>query len=152
MLNKAQVIGNIGQDPKVTQLSNGNGQMASFSVATTEKGYTTQRGVQVPERTEWHNIVVFGRLADVAAKFLHKGSKVYVEGKMRTRKYTDRNNVERYITEINAESLEMFDPKPQTATANYQQQAQPQTHQYGQQPSTYNGGNAPQVKDDDLPF
>lgn len=111
MLNKAQVIGNLGQDPKVTQLSNGNGQMASFRVATTERGYTTQRGVQVPERTEWHNIVLFGKLADVAAKYLHKGSKVYVDGKMRTRKYTDRNGVERYITEINADNLEMLDPK-----------------------------------------
>lgn len=147
MLNKAQVIGNLGQDPKVTQLSNGNGQMASFSVATTEKGYTTQRGVQVPERTEWHNIVVFGRLADVASKYLHKGSKVYVEGKMRTRKYTDRNNVERYITEINADSLEMLDPKPQAQ----QQAQQPVSGGYGygqaapsQQPN--------QNQDDDLPF
>lgn len=107
MLNKAQVIGNLGQDPKVAQVSNGNGKVASFSVATTEKGYTTQRGVQVPERTEWHNIVCFGRLADVVAMFLHKGSKVYVEGKMRTRKYRDRTGIERYITEINADSLEM---------------------------------------------
>lgn len=147
MLNKAQVIGNLGQDPKVTQLSNGNGQMASFSVATTEKGYTTQRGVQVPERTEWHNIVVFGRVAEVAAKYLHKGSKVYVEGKMRTRKYTDRNNVERYITEINADSLEMLDPKPQA-----QQQAQQLVsggYGYGQAAPSQQPN---QDQDDDLPF
>lgn len=149
MLNKAQVIGNLGQDPKVTQLINGNGQMASFSVATTERGYTTQRGVQVPERTEWHNIVLFGKLADVAAKYLHKGSKVYVEGKMRTRKYTDRNGVERYITEINADNLEMLDPKPQGT----QQAQQPQQGAYGyghataapQQPT-------PNQQDEDLPF
>lgn len=148
MLNKVQVIGNLGQDPKVTQLSNGNGQMASFSVATTEKGYTTQRGVQVPERTEWHNIVLFGRLADVAAKFLHKGSKVFVEGKMHTRKYTDRLGVERYTTEINADNLEMLDPKPQTQ----QQAQQPVSGGYGygqavppQQPILPN-------QDDKLPF
>lgn len=151
MLNKAQVIGNLGQDPKVAQVSNGNGKVASFSVATTEKGYTTQRGVQVPERTEWHNIVCFGRLADVAAMFLYKGSKVYVEGKMRTRKYRDRTGIERYITEINADSLEMLDPKPQTATSNYQQ-TPPQTQQYGQQQVAYNGDNATQVKEEDLPF
>lgn len=147
MLNKAQVIGRIGQDPKVTALASGNGQIVSFSVATTERGYTTQNGVQVPERTEWHNIVCFGRLADVAARFLHKGSKVFIEGKMRTRKYKDRNGIERYVTEINADSLEMLDPKPQ------QPSAPPQSGygNYAQAQAPLPTPPNPQ-DDDDMPF
>ena len=82
MLNKAQVIGNLGADPKVTIINNGQTKVASFSVATTERGYTTQSGVQVQEKTEWHNIVCFGKLADVVDKYLKKGSKVFIEGKM----------------------------------------------------------------------
>lgn len=113
MLNKAQVIGNLGQDPKVTPLNNGENKVASFSVATTEKGYTLRNGTQVPEKTEWHNIVCFGSLAEVASRYLHKGSKVFIEGKMRTRSYEDKQGIKRYLTEINAETLEMLDPKPQ---------------------------------------
>lgn len=115
MLNKAQVIGNLGADPKVTAINNGQSKVASFSVATTERGYTTQTGVQVPDRTEWHNVVCFGRLADVVGTYLKKGAKVFVEGKMRTRTYDDRNGVKRSIMEISAETVEMLDTKPQQA-------------------------------------
>lgn len=113
MLNKAQVIGNLGADPKVSAINNGQSKVASFSVATTERGFTTQAGVQVPDRTEWHNVVCFGRLADVVASYLRRGAKVYVEGRMRTRTYDDRNGVKRSIIEINAEQIEMLDTKPQ---------------------------------------
>lgn len=120
MLNKAQVIGNLGADPKVNVITTNSGQTkaASFSVATTERGYTTQNGVQVPDKTEWHNVVCFGKMAEIVERYLHKGSKVYVEGKMRTRKYEDRQGVSRSVMEIQAENLEMLDAKPQ------QQQAQ----------------------------
>lgn len=139
MLNKAQVIGHLGQDPKITQAR--NGVIASFSVATTEKGYTTRDGVQVPERTEWHNIVCFGRIAEVVQAYLKKGSKVFVEGKMRTRSYDDKNGVKRTIMEINAELLEMLDNKP--TTPQQRQAYQPQQPQPTEQQKK---------ADDDLPF
>lgn len=141
MLNKAQIIGNLGSDPRAATGKNGS-TIASFSVATTERGYTTQSGAQVPERAEWHNVVCFGKLAEVAIKYLKKGSKVYVEGKMRTRSYTDNKGVERKVMEINVENMEMLDPKPNTT----QQNAQPQ-QQYQQQSAQYGSAN-----NDDWPF
>lgn len=119
MLNKAQVIGYVGKEPKISTTQN-NAKIASFSIATTEKSYTTQNGVTIPERTEWHNIVVFGKLADVIEKYVHKGSRMYAEGKMRTRAFTDKNGVQKTITEINVDNLEMLDSKPtqQSASAN----------------------------------
>lgn len=77
-INKATIIGFVGQEPKVETLQTGT-KVASFSVATTEKGYTTQGGTTIPDKTEWHNIVLWGKLADVAGQYLHKGSMVYVE-------------------------------------------------------------------------
>lgn len=127
MLNKAQVIGYVGKELKISTTQN-NAKIASFSIATTEKSYTTQNGVTIPERTEWHNIVVFGKLADVIEKYVHKGSRMYVEGKMRTRTFTDKNGVQKTITEINVDNLEMLDSKP---TSPQQQENK---------------------KDDDLPF
>lgn len=147
MLNKAQVIGNLGADPKVSVINNGQSKVASFSVATTDKGYTTQSGVQVPEKTEWHNIVCFGRLADVVDKYLKKGSKVFIEGKMRTRSYEDRNGVKRSIMEINAEVMEMLNGKQQNQQP---QQAQPQYYAQPTPQAPYQPqGNG---EDGDLPF
>lgn len=143
MLNKAQVIGNLGSDPKVSIVNNGQTKVASFSVATTEKGYTTQYGVQVPDKTEWHNIVCFGKLADVVDKYLKKGSKVFVEGKMRTRNYEDKTGAKRTIMEINAETIEMLDGKQQS------QQQQPQQYAQQPQPQYSSQGNG---EDGDLPF
>lgn len=140
MLNKAQVIGNLGADPKVSIINNGQTKVASFSVATTDRGYTTQLGVQVPDKTEWHNIVCFGKLADVVDKFLKKGSKVFIEGKMRTRSYEDKSGVKRSVMEINADTIEMLDSKQQSQ----QQQVQPQP-----QPQYSSQGNG---EDGDLPF
>lgn len=140
MLNKAQVIGHLGQDPKITNSQHGT--IASFSVATTEKGYTTRDGTQVPDRTEWHNVVCFGRIADVVKAYLRKGSKVFIEGKMRTRQYESRDGIKRSIMEINADMLEMLDSKP---TNN--QQPQQQASQAPQQPQTQQ-----QKADEDLPF
>lgn len=111
MLNKAQVIGNLGSDPKISNVNNGQTKVAYFSVATTEKGYMTQSGVKTPDKTEWHNIVCFGKLADVVDKYIKKGSKVFVEGKMRKRTYEDKNRAKRSIMEINAEIIEMLDSK-----------------------------------------
>lgn len=142
MLNKAQVIGNLGADPKV---SNGQTKVASFRVATTERGYTLQNGTQVPDRTEWHNVVCFGKMAEVVEKYLKKGAKVFIEGKMRTRQYDDKNGVSRSIMEIHAESMEMLDNKQQQ-----QGQQQPQPQQAAPSATQYN--NTGNNDKDDLPF
>jgi single-strand DNA-binding protein len=154
MLNKSMVIGNLGSDPKVVKSQSGRA-VASFTVATTERAYTTSDGQQIPERTEWHNIVCFGRIAEVVQKYLHKGSKVYVEGKMRTRQFEGKDGQKHYITEINAEGLEMLDTRP---SGQQQQQArQQQTAAYSSSPSYQQQPQAssPQPSADtqeDLPF
>lgn len=90
-VNMAIVVGFLGDEPKVTTMQNGR-KIASMAVATTEKGYTLQNGTQVPDKTEWHNIVLFGKVAEVAERYLHKGSSVYIQGKMQTRSYDDRQD------------------------------------------------------------
>lgn len=111
MLNKVQLIGHLGKDPDVRTLDGGS-KVCQLVLATTEKGYTLQNGTQVPERTEWHNIVMWKGLAEVAGKYLHKGDKIYVEGKIRTRSYEDNNKVKRY-TEIFVDNMEMLVVKQQ---------------------------------------
>lgn len=97
-MNKAQIIGNLGRDPETRQTNNGR-PVCTFSVATSEKWKDRDTG-EKREQTEWHRIVIFGPLAEIAGKYLKKGSKVYLEGKLTTRKWTDNNGVERYTTEI----------------------------------------------------
>ena len=103
-MQKTTLIGNLGNDP---ELRDANGTpVCSFSLATTERWKDGQGNKQ--EKTEWHRIVAWGSLANICAEYLAKGSKVYIEGKNKTRKWTDRNNVERYITEIHAKEMEML--------------------------------------------
>ena len=109
-INKAILVGNVGADPKVKTMSNGS--VAQFSLATTERGYTLQNGTQVPDRTEWHNCIAWGKTADVVAKYVHKGSKLYIEGKIKTRSYDDNQGRKCYVTEIHVDVLELLDPKP----------------------------------------
>ena len=106
-LNKVMLIGNVGAEPEVRYVEQGV-PVASLRLATTERGYTLQNGTQVPERTEWHNIVVWRRLAETVEKYVHKGDKLYIEGQSRTRTWDDRNGVKRYTTEIWAENMEML--------------------------------------------
>lgn len=117
-VNKAILVGNVGADPKVTTYT--NGKVAQFSLATTERGYTLQSGTQVPERTEWHNIIAWGKTADVIERFVRKGSKLYIEGKIKTRSYDDSKGHKCYVTEIHVEMLELLDAKP-SANDNQQQ-------------------------------
>lgn len=98
-LNKVQLIGNVGKDPDVRYLDNGVA-VATFPLATTDRAYTLANGTQVPERTEWHNIVLWRGLAETAEKYVHKGDKLYIEGKIRSRSYDDQNGIKRYIVEI----------------------------------------------------
>ena len=115
-MNKVMLIGNVGKEPEIKYIDKGL-CVASLTLATTERGYTLQNGTEVPERTEWHNIVLWRRLAEIVEKYVHKGDKLFIEGQIHTRTYDDRNGIKRYVTEIWAESLEMLTPKPQTTTA-----------------------------------
>lgn len=109
-VNKVILLGNVGKDPDVKYFDSGQA-VATFSIATTERGYTLPNGTQVPERTDWHNIVASNRIAQVIDKYVHKGDKLYIEGKLRTRSYTDKSGAQRYITEVYVENLEMLTPK-----------------------------------------
>jgi len=85
--------------------------VASIRLATTERGYKLQSGAEVPERTDWHNVVLWKELAEIVEKYVHKGDKLYIEGKIHTRSYDDRNGVKRYVTEVWADAMEMLTPK-----------------------------------------
>ncbi len=106
-VNKVILIGNVGRDPEMKYFDNDVAK-ANFTLATSERGYTTSGGTQVPERTEWHNIVCWRGLAQIAERFVKKGTLVYVEGKIRSRSYDDQNGIKRYITEVVADSLELL--------------------------------------------
>ena len=115
-VNKVILIGNVGKDPDVRYLDSGVA-VATFSLATTERGYTLQNGTQVPDRTEWHNIVLWRGLAQTAEKCVHKGDKLYIEGKIKSRSYDDQNGIKRTIVEIFADNMEMLTPRSTTAPA-----------------------------------
>ena len=109
-MNKVMLIGNVGVDPEVRYIDQGVA-VASLRLATTERGYTLQNGTEVPERTEWHSVVLWRGLAEVIEKYVHKGDKLFIEGQIHTRTYEDRNGIRRTVTEIWAESLELLTPK-----------------------------------------
>ena len=115
-INKVILLGNAGQDPKVTWYEGGS-CVAQLSLATTEKGYTLQNGTQVPDRTEWHNLIFRNRLGEIVEKYVHKGDKLYVEGKIRTRSYDDQTGAKRYVTEIFVDTMEMLTPKSAAQTS-----------------------------------
>ncbi|KGF53440.1 single-stranded DNA-binding protein [Prevotella amnii] len=104
-MNKVMLIGNVGKDPEIRYFD-ADECVASFTLATTERGYVLPNGTQVPNRTDWHNIILFKHLAKYAEKYIHKGDKIFVEGRIRNRSYDDKKGVRRVITEIYAENLE----------------------------------------------
>src|SRR3569832_3004813 len=106
-VNKVILIGNLGKDPEVRYMPSG-GAVANVTLATSETWKDKQSG-ENQERTEWHNVVFFNRLAEIAGEYLKKGSKVYVEGSLRTRKWQDKNGQARYTTEIDAAEMQMLD-------------------------------------------
>lgn len=108
-LNRITIIGNLGRDPDMKTFPSGD-QVCNVTVATTDKWKDKQSG-EMREATEWHRIVFNGRLAEIAGQYLHKGSQVYVEGSLRTRKYTDKDGVEKYATEIRADQMQMLGSK-----------------------------------------
>jgi single-strand DNA-binding protein len=108
-INKVILIGNLGQDPEVRYMPNGNA-VANVSVATSESWKDKNSG-EMQERTEWHRVVFFRRLAEIVGEYLKKGSKVYVEGRLQTRKWQDQSGNDRYTTEIVADQMQMLDSR-----------------------------------------
>ena len=106
-MNKVILIGNVGTDPNVRYLDSGV-CVAQIRLATTERGYTLQNGTQVPERTEWHNVIFWRKLAEIVEKHVHKGDKILVDGKIQSRNYTDQQGMSHHITEIMAENMEIL--------------------------------------------
>jgi single-strand DNA-binding protein len=145
-VNKVILIGNVGKDPEVRYLDSGVA-VATFPLATSDRAYTLANGTQVPERTEWHNIVLWRGLAETAEKYVHKGDKLYLEGKIRTRSYDDQAGLKRYVTEIFVDSMEMLSPKAAGVApqATVQPNVQQQSIQSQVAPAQDNGA-------DDLPF
>ncbi len=113
-INKVILIGNVGREPQVRYFDTGSA-VASFTLATTERGYTMQSGTTVPDRTEWHNIVFWGKIAETVEKYVHKGDRIYVEGKLRYRTYDDQNGIRRTVCEVYADTLELLSPRPAAA-------------------------------------
>jgi single-strand DNA-binding protein len=145
-LNKVILIGNVGKDPDIRYFDSGNAN-ANFTMATSERGYKLANGTEIPERTEWHNIVASRERAQFVEKYVKKGSLVYVEGKIRTRNYDDKEGNKRYFTEILADRIEFYSSgarrdENQTSTAETGNSPLPSAPEV---PS-------PPVPADDLPF
>ena len=104
-MNRVLLIGNVVREPEIKYYE-ADQCVASFTFATTERGYTLPNGTVVPDRTDWHNIVLFKALAKYAEKYIHKGDKLYIEGRIRYRSYDDKKGMRRYVTEIYGDNLE----------------------------------------------
>ena len=134
-MNKVMLIGNVGQDPDVRYFEQDQA-VAQVRFATTERGYTLQNGTQVPDRTDWHNLVIYRQLAKVVERYVHKGDKLYIEGRIRYKMYDTQKGERRYVTEIHVDNMEMLSPKPQSAESDVVSEQAPQ----------------PQANDNQMPF
>ena len=146
-VNKVILIGNLGKDPEVRYMPSG-GAVANVTLATSESWKDRQSGEQ-QERTEWHNVVFFNRLAEIAGEYLRKGSKIYVEGSLRTRKWQGKDGQDRYTTEIVAAEMQMLDSRGGGSAPARGQQNQQQVQ------DDYEPSRPPQAMedfDDDIPF
>jgi single-strand DNA-binding protein len=168
-VNKVIIVGNLGRDPETRYMPSGDA-IANIAVATTDKWKDKATGEQ-KESTEWHRVSFFGKLAEIAGQYLKKGSAVYIEGKLRTRKYTDKDGVEKYSTEIIADQMQMLGGRPQGGgdeasyggggggySAPAPRQQPPQQQHQGGGPSGGAARPAPRPApnfsdmDDDIPF
>jgi single-strand DNA-binding protein len=157
-VNKVILIGNLGNEPEVRYTAGGDA-MATISVATSESWRDKNTG-EPQERTEWHRVVFFGKLAEIVKQYLHKGSKVYVEGQLRTRKWQDQSGQDRYTTEVYVGvggTMQMLDPRPGGGTADYSD-ASGMSRPSGAGQRQPSAGSAPSAQDqppfldDDIPF
>lgn len=139
-VNKVILVGNVGKDPEVRYLDK-DVAVANFTMATTERTITLQNGTQIPERTEWHNIVAWRGLATLAEKYIKKGTQLYVEGKLQTRSW-EKEGIKRYTTEIYAETIQLLGKKPESGDVPSAVVAAPAAPDI----------QAPPPSEDDLPF
>jgi len=109
-MNKVMLIGYVGKDPDV-RYYDADQAVAQFSLATTERGYVLQNGTKVPDHTDWHTVLAWSGLAKIVEKYVHKGDRLYVEGRIRYRSYDDHKGQRRYVTEVLAENMELLSPK-----------------------------------------
>ncbi len=156
-VNKVILVGNLGRDPEVRYMPSGSA-VANFSIATSESWKDKQSGEQ-QERTEWHNIVMYGRLAEIAGEYLKKGSKVFIEGRLQTRKWQDKNDgSDRYRTEVIANEMQMLDSRGAGGEGggyNPRQNNQSASAGHGQNQGQNQGAPAMAAADDfddDIPF
>lgn len=146
-INKVIIVGNLGQDPETRHMPSG-GAVTNVSIATSETWKDKQTGEQ-KENTEWHRVVFFNRLAEIAGEYLKKGSKVYVEGRLQTRKWQGQDGQDRYTTEIVANEMQMLDSRGGGGGGDYGgggQQSAPQSEGAPAQPKNFDDF------DDDIPF
>jgi len=154
-VNKCILIGNIGKDPETRYMPNGNA-VTNITMATSESWKDKETG-QKQESTEWHRVVFFNKLAEIAGEYLRKGSKIYIEGALKTRKWQDQSGQDKYTTEIVASTMQMLDgksndqrqPQQQQPQQQQPQQQQPQQQQPRQPAQQNQGINS---FDDDIPF
>jgi single-strand DNA-binding protein len=144
-INKVILIGNLGQDPEVRYMPNG-GAVCNITVATSETWKDKNTGEQ-QEKTEWHRVVMFRRLAEIAGEYLKKGSKVYLEGKLQTRKWQDQQGQDRYTTEVVADEMQMLDSRGGSADYRGGAPASAPQQKPAAQPAAVDNGF-----EDDIPF
>ncbi len=154
-INKAIILGNLGQDPTIRYTA-GGAAVTSFSIATSETWKDKNTG-EPQERTEWHNVVFFGKLAEIAGQYLKKGSKIYIEGKLQTRKWQDKNGIDRYSTEIIAHELQMLGGPQRDQYSNddrpdHGREPQPQVNDGTQYENAFNSMPDPNTIDEEIPF
>lgn len=143
-INKVLLIGNLGKDPEIRYMPSG-GAVATLAIATSESWKDKNTG-EKQERTEWHRVVMFNRLGEIAGEYLKKGSKVYIEGKLQTRKWQDKDGQDRYSTEIVANEMQMLDSRAAGDSGDHGQAPQ------RPQPQSQAGNNGFDDFDDDIPF
>jgi single-strand DNA-binding protein len=146
-INKVILIGNLGGDPEVRYMPNGSA-VANVTLATSEAWKDKQTG-ETQDRTEWHRVVFFNRLAEIAGEYLRKGSKIYIEGRLQTRKWQDKNGQDRYTTEIIASEMQMLDSRGGNPSAHESSSAGQHNENYSKSSSV---DTMPEAFDDDIPF
>ena len=148
-VNKVILIGNLGRDPELKSMPSGQ-PVANFSIATSEKWKDKSTG-ETKEQTEWHNIIMFGKLAEIAGQYLKKGSSVFIEGRLQTRKWQDKTGQDRYTTEIIANEMKMLGSRGDQSGSQPAQQPRSQSNQDAINKATFDA-QAPAGFDDDIPW
>ncbi len=154
-INKVILIGNVGSDPEVRYMPNGNA-VTTLSIATSETWKDKQTG-EKQDRTEWHRVVFYNRLGEIAGEYTKKGSRIYIEGSLRTRKWQDQQGVERYTTEIIANEMQLLDTRQggadmSAAAPAASRQAAPAAARTQQAPAAMDQHEGFELLDDDIPF